>query len=272
MAIPFAPHPGKAAAERWWLLYTPVWGLLTGVVMLSGWAEAWGDAELLVFGVVIALGALLPLVRQHPTERDRPWHRRAGVKLTLAVALYAFGLNYVQTPFFFDVLHMHYGFRVRWVIDRNPIFLYLVTVAYFATYCALCLLALRWLTRSARTAIGRGAAWVIAPFAMALLETLLNANPWMSALFCYDDPALMLGFGTLVYGMSFVFVLPAWMAIDETPEREISLAKALLYVGLALVADGVFLALVRTFVAPLLTTVIDDAPGLGHVAGSCLAR
>ena len=77
VVIPFAAHPGKAAAERWWLLYTPVWGLLTGVVMLSGLAEAWGDAELLAFGVVLAAGALVPLVRAHPSERERAWHRRA---------------------------------------------------------------------------------------------------------------------------------------------------------------------------------------------------
>lgn len=59
------------------------------------------------------------------------------------MVLFAFGLNYTQTRFLFDVLHMHDGFRVSWTLDRNPLFLYLVTVASFATYAAQCMAAFR---------------------------------------------------------------------------------------------------------------------------------
>ncbi|MBX7194045.1 MAG: hypothetical protein K1X94_18465, partial [Sandaracinaceae bacterium] len=198
-----AAHPAKAHVERWWLLYTPVWGAITGVVMLGGFAERWGDLPCLLFGIVVALGALLPLARPHASERALVWHERTSAKLVVSVLMLSFGLNYVQTPFFFDVLHMHYGFHVTWTIDRNPVFLYLVTVAYFGTYASLCMIAQRWL----RPRIGV-LSWLVAPIAMAFFETVLNANPWMTRLFCYDELAFMLTFGTLVYAMSFVLVLP----------------------------------------------------------------
>ena len=100
-----SPHPGKRAAGRFWLLYTPVWGAVCGVVMISGAAERWGDAELLAFGTALALPALLgPLVLAAKAERERPFAQRAGTKFVCAVAAFALLLNYSQTPFFFDVL------------------------------------------------------------------------------------------------------------------------------------------------------------------------
>ena len=257
----------KAAVERWWLLYTPVWGISAGAVMLSGWAERWGDLECLLFGLTLMLGALAPAFRASP----RPWRERPAVKMCLSVVLFAFGLNYAQTPFFFDVLHMHYGFDVTWTIDRNPIFLYLLTVPYFATYCVLCCGALRGLRRLLPGRLS-AAGWVLAPLLVAFLETLLNANPWLSALFCYDDLPFMLWFGTLTYGFAFVVALPVWMAIDEGEGAPLALRFVLVYAAAALFADWLFLEAVRELVAPWVTNVVQDAPGLRDYAGSCLER
>ena len=260
-----AAHPGKAYVERWWLLYTPVWGAITGVVMLGGFAERWGDLPCLLFGLVVAGGALIPLVWPHASERALAFRERASAKLVLSVLLLSFGLNYVQTPFFFDVLHMHYGFHVRWAIDRNPIFLYLVTVAYFGTYASLCMIAQRWL----RPRIG-AISWVLAPIAMAFFETVLNANPWMTRLFCYDELPFMLTFGTLVYAMSFVLVLPVWMRIEDTPtSRSLPMPHLVIAMCAVLFVDRLMLDLVEGLIAPLFTTVLHDAPGLGP--GGCLA-
>jgi len=262
-----ADAQAKRAVERWWLLYTPVWGLATGAVMLTGWAESWGDGSCMVFGVLVAAGAALPpLLRVPESERALPFRKRTAPKYVLSVVLFAFGLNYTQTPFFFDVLHMHYGFDVTWTLDRNPLFLYLVTVAYFATYAVLCAMAFRALRP--KTSL----AWVIAPLAVAFLETALNANPFMKGLFCYDDLGLALGFGTLTYGFSFVVALPMWMAIDERPGDRLPLRMVFVYGAAALFADWLFLEVVRHGVAPFVTTVVDDAPGLRDFATSCLER
>ena len=223
-----APAPGKRAVERAWLLYTPIWGGVSGVVMLGGFAllvgwgfaERWGDAALMTFGVVLALGTIAAAFAgtlRAASAADRRAHARAALSMTSGVVVLAFGLNYFQTPYFFDVLHMRYGFAASWTIDRNPVFLYLVTIPYFATYSVLACLALR-AARRAPPAL-RWPLYALAPLALAFLETVLNANPFMTRLFCYDDLGLMLWFGTLSYAVSFVFALPVWLASDERPDR-----------------------------------------------------
>ncbi len=263
--------PGKRALERAWLAYTPVWGALTGVVMLGGFAERWGDAALLAFGVALALGALVAaLLGAPPEERARPWHERTGIKAYAGVVVLAFGLNALQTPFFFDVLHMRYGVAATLTIDRNPVFLYLVTIAYFATYSVLACLAVRAVRRATASA-PRALAWcavALVPFALAFLETVLNANPFMTRLFCYDDPPLMLGFGTAIYGVSFVLATPVWMSLDEREGARRSLAWVVLAMTAVVLVDAAVLAVVRATIAPLVTTVVDGSPAYG----GCLER
>ena len=65
----------------------------------------------MIYGVALMLGAVAgPLLIRVPEEAGVPLHRRAGFKLALSVTGLSFALNYSQTPFFFDVLHMHFGF------------------------------------------------------------------------------------------------------------------------------------------------------------------
>jgi cycloeucalenol cycloisomerase len=261
-----SPNPARAAVERYWLRFTPVWAGVMGVIMVGGFAERWGDVPCLLLGVALCAGALLPpVVRPHASEAALPWSERAGFKCGLAVLLLAFGLNYTQTPFFFDVLHMHYGFQTTWNIANNPFFLYLISVAYFATYFSLC--SMTWRALRAR---GFGAAsWLLAPFVMAFLETALNANPFMTRLFCYDDLPFMLGFGTLAYGMAFVWALPGWMSIDEGGPRS-SWRQVAVWTLAALYADLITLDLLRFHVAPRFTTVVEGAVGLRDYGVGCL--
>ncbi len=266
-------NPGKRATERYWLLYTPVWGAISAVVMLGGFATRWGDLECMIYGVVLAAGAVAgPLVLRAPEERELPIHRTAAFKMCLSVTGLAFGLNYSQTPFFWDVLHMHYGFGTQINIQNNPVFLYLVSVAYFSTYAALCGIAFRALRRFAegRSRALAASAYVLAPMAMALLETVLNANPFMKSLFCYDDMSFMIWFGTLSYGVAFVYALPMWMAIDEVPGKAVSAASVVVFLLAALYADVITLDVLRYNVAPYFTEVVQGANGLRDFGTSCL--
>ncbi|MEZ4325638.1 MAG: hypothetical protein R3B40_10500 [Polyangiales bacterium] len=266
-----AEHPGKRAVERYWLLYTPVWGAISAVVMIGGFAEHWGDTACMIYGVVLMLGAIVPPVLLRPEEeRGRPLWRTTSVKYGLSVTGLAFALNYSQTPYFYDVLHMHYGFKTQINIQNNPVFLYFVSVAYFSTYAALCCMAFRFLRRRFEGGPLAAAAWFVAPMAMAFLETALNANPFMTQLFCYDDLGLMLWFGTASYGAAFVFALPMWMHIDEQPGDDVSAAQVLIWLGAAMYADVLTLDVLRYHVAPLVTEVVPHANGLRDYAGSCL--
>ena len=266
-------HPGKRATERFWLYYTPVWGAMSAVVMLGGVATRWGDVECMIYGVALALGAIVgPLVLRAPEERALPLHQTAAFKMVLSVTGLAFGLNYSQTPFFWDVLHMHYGFGVELTIQNNPVFLYLVSVAYFSTYAVLCAMAFRALRAAfaGRSRVLEKSAYVVAPMAMALLETVLNANPFMKSLFCYDDMTFMLWFGTLAYGVAFVYALPMWMANDEAPGQSVSAGADVVFLFAALYADVLTLDVLRYHVAPHFTTVVEGANGLRDFGTSCL--
>jgi len=264
---------GKRHTERLWLLYTPVWGVLAGLTMLTGVAAAWRDLGLMLFGVLVgSAAALLPIALPAPTERTRPIHERASFKLTASVVLFAFLYNYTQTPFFFDVLHMHYGFQSTINIRHNPVFLYFLTIAYFATYCALSLATLRWVRRRSESwpRTLRFMAIALVPFVIAFLETAMNANPFMKSLFCYDDATFVLTFGSFAYGLAFVFALPVWFAIDEYPDRSVPLAHVCIAVCAAVYLDSLALDVLRYHVAPHLTQVVENANGLRDVGTSCL--
>jgi hypothetical protein len=242
--------------------------------MLSGAGDRWGDLELIVMAVVLAAGALLgPILRRPAEERQRPVHRSAAFKLGLAVTGFAFLLNYSQTPFFFDVLHMHYGFRTYVTIRNNPVALYILTIPYFATYCALCLVAYRWVKNALRGAprLLRYAGIALTPFAVAFLETALNANPFTRRLFCYDDMRLALWFGTFAYGTAFCLALPVWLHIDERPGTDVGIFTVAVAVAAAVYVDSILLDVYRYHLAPHVTTVVQGAVGLRDYAGSCLA-
>jgi cycloeucalenol cycloisomerase len=262
-------HPGRRATERFWLAYTPVWGAIAGIVMVSGLAERWGDAELMALGVGLALPAALgPLFLHVPEERDVPLRERAGVKLSLAVVLFSLLLNYSQTWFFFDVLHARYGFNASIKLRDSPLFLYFMTVAYFATYSVLLLAAYRasqrWLASTPWPVRSIGA--VLACIVVALLETAFNATPLTQHLYCFDDMRFALWFGSLVYGLAFVCVLPVWAAVEERPWT-----FAVVGVLAAVYVDSLLLDFLRHQIAPHLTTVIDDAATRDMTPG-CLAR
>jgi hypothetical protein len=115
--------------------------------------------------------------------------------------------------------------------------------------------------------LGAGAACVL----VAALEAVFNANPFTRHLYCFDDVGFALGFGSLAYGLSFMFILPVWIGIDERPGQRMPWHHVVVGVMAAVYADSLALDVLRYHVAPRFTTVHENAIGLGDVAGSCLA-
>jgi cycloeucalenol cycloisomerase len=262
-------QPTRRHVERYWLMFTPVWGLIAAAIMLTGVAEEWGDLELMIFGVAMMLAAVVPpTLWPHEEDRARPIVERTGFKMSAAVTAIALCMNYFCTPYFFDVLHMHYGFNTQINIQHNPVFLYFTTVAYFATYCVLLCAAYRGFRR-VFSGPSRWIAGGVAALIVAFLETALNANPFMKSLFCFDDPQLMLTFGTFSYGTCFMFTLPLWLNIDEDGERT-SLSRIGIHTAAAMMGIVVTFELLRHGVAPYVTEVVEDANGLRDFASSCL--
>lgn len=266
-------NPAKRVVERFYLAYTPVWALACAGVMLTGVAERWGDIEFMAFGVALWLPVLVvPLVWRAPEDRGKkPW-RLYGFKMHACLFLLAICGNYI-TCYFYDVLHMHYGFATQWNIRKVPLFLYFLTVAYFSTYYVLLACGYRFLRSLLPTGAPgwmRGLMVIPVSLGVALLETLTHANPFMKRLFCYDDLPFMLWFGTIMYGTWFMITLPFWFTIDEEPGRETPwsyvLMSFLASFALILVSSELF----KWVIAPHFTTVVDGAPGLRDYVGSCL--
>jgi len=274
-SVLLAAHPAKRAVEKRWLAYTLVWGAVCGIVMVGGFAERFADLALLGLGAGIAIPAMvLPFLVRVDEERGRRWHDTAGFKLALSVVVFSVLLNYTQTPFFFDVLQAHFGFRSTLNIRNNPVFLYLMTIAYFSTYSVLLMMAYRAsqhllaATPFVVRVLGAGLACLV----VAGLETVLNANPFTQHLYCFDDMTFALWFGSLAYGLSFMFILPVWIGIDERPGECTPWLRVVAFVFAAVSADSLALDVLRYHVAPHFTTVHEGAVGLGDVATSCLAR
>jgi cycloeucalenol cycloisomerase len=275
----FSENPGKRAAERWYLVYTPIWGTLSALVMTTGvgvgWSQQpWGDVAFFLHGLVVWIGLLIGgYVWRAPEDAGRPWYRIYHTKFQIWMLVFAFLGNYFS-EYFYEILHMQYGFETSWNVNDVPFFLYMLTVAYFSTYGTLINL-FRRLTASAlppsAPAWVHAAAYLPACFVVAGLETVLNANPWMASLFCYDDMRFMLWFGTLMYGMWFVVTAPLWFSIDEgpgvdTPLRSVWLSALAGFMLVIVVNEGI-----RDLVAPHFTTIQHGAIGLDNFGTSCLA-
>ena len=272
--------PSKSLAEDAFLYFTPIWTTLTGLIMVTGIAESWGDIELMTFGVSMAITTLIFALwyvggssSSSKLATDNVWIMYTGV------AVLAFAMNYIQTPFFFDVLHMRYGFNVTWRIERNPIFLYFLTVPYFATYMAGGCKLYRFITSNNINALPPIVVTFIVATLLAFLETITNANPFSRRLFCYEDDWHALTFGSVCYGISFIFALPCWLHYGGVPENDdndknrrttkretrglLMAHAALVFLGVA-VLDGIALYFVKNYIAPSFTTVQENAGPFGE--------
>lgn len=265
-------NPGKRAAERWYLVYTPIWGAVSAAVMVTGLAERMSDAAFMVYGVGLWLGALVPPYFLRAAEdRGRPAASLYHSKFQLWMFVFAFLGNY-WTEYFYQILHMQYGFATTWNVNDVPLFLYFVTVAYFTTYGTLLNMAYRFLARrlDADAVWMRRLAFVGACCAVAFLETALNANPFIERLFCYDDLPFMLWFGTLMYGCWFLIAAPFWFPIDETPDTVTPWRDVAGGVLAAFMLVIVYNETMLHVVAPWFTTVEYGAVGMGNFGTSCL--
>lgn len=242
--------PSKAAAERWTLIYTPVWIAFVGVVMLSGMYRGWSDPGFMAFG--LAAGApmfLVPYLRPSRADAGRPATQTSWFRLNLWIAIFVFFGSYVGTHYFFDVVGMRYGFPTRWNLEAElvgdsggevPLFLYPLTQAYFMTYHVVMTVVLRALT--SRFELGRVARVVILAvlaYAVAFAETFFMAIPALADVFEYADRGRMLAWGSVFYASYFVVSMPIVARLDE--DRPWTLAEV---VGSALAASmGVFFLL-----------------------------
>lgn len=217
-------NPAKRRAELWLLAYSPLWIGAIAALQLSRCFTRWGDLGHMLIGLAFALPLwLMPFL----AERDRPLPQRYLSKAIVYITVLSFVQNLFGARLFFEGLGMQYHFNVRLVLDGTPLFLYLVTVAYFSTYYVLQQVTLRaflrrWPGASATT---RWAIVALLSYTTAFAETLFMANDWLRDVFSYADKARALWVGSLCYGTLFLISLPPFFRIDEDPRRPTSMGR-----------------------------------------------
>ena len=241
-------NPDKAWAERFFLIYSPIWMLSMAVMMLTGWDKSWGDTALLLHGASIALPLfLVPLLAQLIAPLIAQSSRGGGIingiinsywfKANLYIFIFGFFGNYVGSEYFFDVLGMVYNYpNATTTLDATlvgnsnqpvPAIMYFYTHAYFMTYHTTAIILLRRIMNSGipfsallfmpiTFAIGYCWAWV---------ETKAMANPLMATSFYYENMEAMLAFGSIIYATYFIGSFPIFYFIDEKPNDRWDTAK-----------------------------------------------
>jgi cycloeucalenol cycloisomerase len=221
------PKPGESAVdpeapprdtERFLLAYSPVWMIVVAAVMLTRRTAAWGDAEHLALGVALVLPPwLYPLTRRAArADGGRPLAARYATHFAVAIAVTTLIQMYFGSALFFDQLGMEYHFHTRWVLNRSPVFLYLLTVAYFSTYYAVMVVLDRRLVRRLPAAWWPLARFVVC-YAVAFAETYVMASDVIAEFFSYRDRRFALLVGSVGYGWLFFVTLPVFLRLAAAP-------------------------------------------------------
>lgn len=253
----FSADPGQAWAERFFLLYSPIWIALVAWALLSGAVLAWDDPTYLAFGLLCgAPPVLVPalLHRRVPALRAVPWHQSYWFKFNVWIFLFVFVGTYFLTHYFFDVLGMRYAFPTGWnggaaLVGRArpeiPLFLYPLTQAYFVTYHVVMLVVLRrargllGLPQPGTQDMSRRSSRILHRLALAVLtvavaygvafaETFFMAIDAIAAYFSYADKSRMLMYGSLFYACYFLVSLPLLGRLDEPAGARTSLGQTIL--------------------------------------------
>jgi len=232
----FSANPSKAWTEKFFLIYSPIWMLQMGVVMVTGLSHRIGDVGFLLIGTSVAAPLIvIPALFSSDARAGVPWTGAYWFKANLYIGIFNFVGNYFLSEYFFDVLGMIYKYpTITLNFDsallgsgeqKVPVLMFLLTQAYFMTYHTSAVVVLRRL-RTSGLPLGRIGWWVAVfaiGYAWAWAETRAMANPLIAEQFSYKDLGRMLAYGSIFYACYFIPSFPIFFSLDE--ERSWSLRE-----------------------------------------------
>jgi cycloeucalenol cycloisomerase len=178
-----ATRSDKRFTEVFVLAYTPVWVIAVVWAMTSGVLRSWGDLEHLAFGVALALPIFAaPLA---PRASAPPLLERHALRFAWLVTLFSVLQCWFGSYLFFEVFGMRYAFHTSIVWNGTPAFLYLMTIAYFATYYTVQVVVWRAIRRRFSSPIATIAARAVLAYVTAFAETAGMANDMLAEWFSY---------------------------------------------------------------------------------------
>jgi cycloeucalenol cycloisomerase len=228
-------NPDKEWVEAFFLMYSPVWMALMGLMMVTGWAESASNGMLLLHATIVALPIVLIPALIHRQRSTAPWYESYWFKANVYLFVFGFFGNYFGSEYFFDLLGMVYNYpNASSNLDsallgtgeqRVPLIMYFYTHAYFMTYHATAGIALRKVQRL--HVPGKRLLFPVMVFVVGYLwawaETKAMANPMLAQSFYYKDMARMLTYGSAIYATYFIASFPIYYLIDEHKKQSWSL-------------------------------------------------
>lgn len=164
---------------------------------------------------------LIPLLLPGKADRQIPLTQRYWFKANVWIAIISFIGNYFWTHYFYVVLRTSYTFPTTWSLNKVPVYLYLITHAYFCSYHTIAGIILRRFRHSTfYLAFGKGpmsilpdsGAVVILAVSVAFMEAFsISSVPYYN----YPDATLMYTVGSVFYGIYFYVSFPMFARIDE---------------------------------------------------------
>eukprot|EP01104_Vermistella_antarctica_P014552 TRINITY_DN4609_c0_g1_i1.p1 TRINITY_DN4609_c0_g1~~TRINITY_DN4609_c0_g1_i1.p1 ORF type:complete len:278 (-),score=58.52 TRINITY_DN4609_c0_g1_i1:172-1005(-) len=217
-----AISPVKRDTEILFLKLSAVWIAWFGLIVVTKAYEACGDLGYMLIGLGTALPYILvPLLFPVKGEESVPIYDRYWFKANVWIAIFGFVGNYFWTHYFYKVLGAGYSFPVVIELNEVPVFLYLITHAYFCFYHVVTTVLLRrfWTSRfyMSKTPFPRMFLSSLVVFIMAyitaFMETLTIASvPY----YTHNNKFLMYTVGSAFYGIYFIYSFPMFYRLDET--------------------------------------------------------
>ncbi len=232
----FSENASKAWGEKFFLIYSPIWMALIGLVMALGITDRIGEWGFFIIGLAVALPlVVVPALIRDERPHGRAWYQTYWFKANLYIAIFGLAANYFGSEYFFDILGMVYDYpMIELNLDstlvgsgeqRVPVMMYFLTQAYFITYHTTAVVVLRRL-RTSGLPFG-SVIWpvfvVVVAYCWAWMETRAMANPWIATQFHYKDVDRMLAYGSLFYSLYFIASFPIFYQLDEKQSANWSL-------------------------------------------------
>lgn len=270
----FSPNPDKAWAEKFFLIFIPIFFAYNALIQQMGWLDAgnfWHVTQNLLMWVPYCL--LLPWwLRRNSGVR---WSESYWFKFNLYMAVFIFFATYFHTEYFFDVLGLRYRFpEVTLYFDsalvgpdeavalaankKVPVGMYLNSIAFFIVYHTAAVVVMRRI----RNLTGDWArslqklAWVVivaaTAFFFAWAETYFYITEDAAGNVWYEDLPRMLKWGSIYYAMYFIVSFPNVFRLDENPsEPRWSLSRTVIEACFVSAVSLLLIDLWALFLGPL---------------------
>ncbi len=231
-----AANPSKAFAEKFMLVFSPLWiGAMAAIVKYE-WYLAFSPNDYVALGLALLIPCITaPVLLANEQERSLPLRQRFIFKANVFVAILSYIGNHFYTHYFYNILGVRYtgplGEGEGLEINRVPVSMFLMTHVYFLTYHILVTPCIR-AVKSVFGSISQSRALQLAAMTLfvvfiailtAFAETLtVSSFPY----YTYPDRSAMLTKGSVFYATYFVVTFPWFFRMDEDPEDLWSAGRA----------------------------------------------